>query len=83
MVRTCKSTVSFQRPFTISSIVGELPAGDYNVEVDEEPIGPTTDWVAYRRLATYLFVPTSAGVRMIVVNPRELDGALARDAESS
>ena len=78
--RTCKSKVSFGHPFTVSAIVGELPAGDYNVEVDEEPIGPATARVAYRRVATYLFVPTGGGVRMIVVNPKALDEALARDA---
>jgi hypothetical protein len=77
--RTSKSSVTFTHPFTISAIVGELPAGNYNIEVDEEPIGPSTDWIAYRRLAAYLFVPTSAGVRMIVIDPKALDEALAKD----
>jgi hypothetical protein len=80
MSRTSRSQVSFSHPFTLSAIVGELPAGNYQVETDEEPIGPATDWVAYRRLATYLFVPTGAGIRMIVVNPKALDEALAKDA---
>ena len=78
--RTSRSSVNFAHPFTISAIVGELPAGHYEIEVDEEPIGPTSDWIAYRRLATYLFVPTEGGVRMIVVEPQAWDEALARDS---
>lgn len=78
--RTSRSSVTFAHPFTISAIVGELPAGSYDIEVDEERIGPSTDWIAYRRLAAYLFVPTLSGVRMVVINPKALDDALARDA---
>jgi hypothetical protein len=74
--------VTFAHPFTISATVGELPAGKYDIEVDEEPVGPATEWTAYRRLAAYLFVPTSAGVRMIVIDPGALDEALANDAPS-
>lgn len=78
--RTDRSSVTFAHPFTISAIVGELPAGNYDIEVDEERIGPSTEWVAYRRLAAYLFVPTSSSVTMVVINPKALDDDLARDA---
>lgn len=78
--RTSKSSVTFAHPFTISAIVGELPAGNYDIEVDEERIGTSTEWIAYRRLAAYLFVPTPAGVRMVVIDPKALDDALAKDA---
>ena len=77
--RTSKSSVTFAHPFTISAIVGELPAGHYEIEVDEEPIGQLTHLIAYRRLATYLVVATSAGTRMIVVSPGALDEALLKD----
>jgi hypothetical protein len=81
--RTSRSTIAFAHPFTISAVVGELPAGRYDIEVDEEPIGPASDHVAYRRVATYLFVPTGSGVRMMVIEPKALDEAVARDALAS
>lgn len=77
-MRTRKSTVSFHCPFTLNRDVGELPPGSYDIEIDEEEI-QLTDRTAYRRVAIYFYVQSSASTRTIVVNPTDLESALARD----
>lgn len=77
-MRTRKATVSFQRPFTLNRDVGELPPGTYDIEIDELEI-EATDRTAYRRVAIYLYVQSSASTRTIVINPTEIDSALERD----
>jgi hypothetical protein len=77
-MRTRRSTVSFQRPFTLNRDVGELPSGSYEIEIDEEEI-QATDRTAYRRVAIYFYVQSSASTRTIVVNPADLETALERD----
>ena len=76
-MRTTRSTVSFQRPFTLNRDVGELPAGSYEIEIDEDEL-QATDRTAYRRIAIYFFVQSSASTRTIVANP-DLETALERD----
>ena len=77
-MRTRKSTVSFQRPFTLKRDVGELPAGSYDIEIDEDEI-QVTDRTAYRRVAIYFYAQNSASTRTIVVSPTDLESALERD----
>ncbi len=54
-MRSTKSTVTFSNPFTLSGYPGELPAGDYEVIVEEELLRGLS-FEAYRRTATYLTV---------------------------
>lgn len=82
-MRTTKSKVTFAHPFTLSRAVGELPAGDYEIEVDEEEIGPAADRMAYRRVATYFYVTVGASTRMHVIDSVTLDAALTEDAEKT
>ena len=82
MVRTTRSKVTFNHPFTLNGSVGELPAGEYEVEVDEEEIGLATDRMAYRRVATYFYITTRASTRMIVLESNALETALEKDAMS-
>jgi hypothetical protein len=77
-MRTRKSTVSFQCPFTLNRDVGELPPGSYDIEIDEEEI-QLTDRTAYRRVAIYFYVQNSASTRTVVVSPTDLDSAMERD----
>jgi hypothetical protein len=77
-MRTRESTVTFRRPFSLNKDVGELPPGNYDIEIDEEEI-QATDRTAYRRVAVYLTVKNSASTRTIVVNPADLESALERD----
>lgn len=79
-MRTTKSRVTFAHPFTLSRTVGELPAGDYEIEVDEEEIGPAADRVAYRSVATYFYVTVGASTRMHVIDSATLGAALIEDA---
>jgi hypothetical protein len=78
-MRTTKSTVTFQDPFILNKDVGELPAGTYDVEIDEEEI-LTTDWTGYRRMAIYFYVERWSATRTFVIAPAELESALERDA---
>jgi len=77
-MRTRKSTVTFQHPFTLNRDAGELPAGSYDIEIDEEEI-QATDRRAYRRVAIYFYLQNLASTRTIVVHPTDLESALERD----
>jgi len=77
---TRRSTVAFQKPFTLNRIVGELPAGSYDIEIDEDEIR-AADRVGYRRTAIYLYVEDGASTRTVAASPKELDSAFERDNE--
>ena len=79
-MRTRKSTVTFERPFTLNRDVGELPSGSYDIEIDEEEI-QAADRTAYREATIYLYVKNAASTRMIVLSPAELESALKRELE--
>lgn len=80
-MRTRRSTVTFQCPFVLNSDVGELPAGSYDVEIDEEEI-LAADRTGYRRIAAYFYVNSPGSTRMLVIDPAQLDAALERDARA-
>ena len=81
--RTSRRTVTFARPFSLRGIDGEQPAGTYLVETDEELI-PGLSFLAWRRVATVMFLPSRAGDpvlgRIATIDPLELEAARARDA---
>jgi hypothetical protein len=52
-VRTSKKTVTFLRPFVLSAINEEQPAGVYTVETDEELLEGIS-FPAYRRVLTLI-----------------------------
>ena len=81
-MRTVKSTVTFQNSFILNSECGELPAGSYDVEVDEEEI-VVADRTGYRRIAAYIYVSSPGSSRMIVIDPAMLDSAVERDARAT
>lgn len=67
--------------------VGELPAGTYQIEVDEEEIH-LSDRPSYRRPSnSYLplraEVQKGASTRTIATTPKDLDSALVRDEQAS
>jgi hypothetical protein len=80
--RTTRSTVTFAHPFRIAGYEDELPAGDYEVVVDEDLLEGLS-FEAYRRTASFLMIEGQAGGRgqaeMRPIDPRDLDAALARD----
>ena len=77
-MRTTKSTVTFQAPFSVPSISGEQPAGTYDIEIDEELI-EGIERTAYRRVATLLYLRTNRGTRTCTITADDLAIALERD----
>jgi len=59
-VRSTRSKVTFRHPFTLSGYPDELPAGDYEVLVEEELLQGLS-FAAYRRTAAYLMVQAGGG----------------------
>ena len=85
-MRSTRSTVTFSNPFTLPGYPGELPAGDYEVLVEEELLQGLS-FEAYRRTATYLTV-RGRGARagrseMRATTERDLKEALSRDADTT
>jgi hypothetical protein len=79
-MRTTNSRVTFRAPFTLNKDIGELPAGTYDIEVDEEEMR-FTEHTAYRRAAIYFCVEGQGSTRTLVIPPSDLDAAVKRDAE--
>ena len=80
-MRTTRSQVTFHRSFVLNRDTGELPAGKYEIETDEEEI-LTPERSAFRRTAVYLYVESAGSTRMLAIGPGDLESALRRDAES-
>lgn len=76
--RTKTRTVHFDAPFTLKGLDGPHPAGDYQVQDDEEQITGIS-WLAYRRVATAIEVIAGKTTSLIDINPSELDAALEMD----
>lgn len=80
--RTTTSIVTFAHPFLIPGYEGELPAGSYEVIVEEELLEGLS-FEAYRRTASFLLVTGRGGqageTEMRPIESRDLDAALARD----
>lgn len=76
--RTKTRTVHFDAPFTLKGLDGPYPAGDYQVQDDEEQITGIS-WLAYRRVATLIEVVAGKKTSQIDIDPSELDAALEMD----
>ena len=81
-MRSTRSTVTFSNPFTLPGYPGDLPAGDYEVLVEEELLqGLSFD--AYRRTATYLTVRGRGGnagrTELRAISDSDLKEALSGD----
>jgi hypothetical protein len=85
-VRTSHKTVTFTRPFSLSTLDEVQAAGTYTVETEEEAL-PGLSFPAWRRIATLIFLPSRPGgtfVEQVVnIDPLELEAAQARDAASA
>ena len=85
-MRSTRSTVTFSNPFTLSGYPGDLPAGDYEVLVEEELLQGLS-FEAYRRTATYLTVRgrgSHAGrFELRAISGKDLKEALSRDADTT
>ena len=83
--RTTSSIVTFKRPFRLGGDDAQLPAGNYAVETDAEPIDGLSSLV-YQRVEVRVFVPRISGVceaQMRILSARDFDAALAVDGEAA
>jgi hypothetical protein len=80
--RTTRTTLSFRSPFTLPELDQTQPAGDYILDTDEETIDSMSR-IAWRRVATFLHLPSIAQTRGFVervsVDPTGLDVAMLKD----
>ncbi len=79
--RTTNTIVHFSSPFMLPDLSEEMqPAGDYKVVQDEEPVEGLS-WLAYRRVATFIHLPSiSQGNRLrriVRIEPKALERLLA------
>ena len=79
-MRTTNSTATFQQAFVLNADCGELPAGSYAIEIDEDEI-PAVGRTAYRRTAVCFYVEDRGSTRTLLVDPSDLETALRRDSE--
>ncbi len=82
--RSTRQTVRFRRPFQLTSVGETLPAGDYEIDTEEELLAGLS-FTAYRRLSTTITVrlPRSGARQVSEIDPDDLALALARDAAST
>ena len=80
--RTTSTTATFAHPFLLLGSDTPLPAGSYEVIVEEDLLEGLS-FEAYRRTGTYLRVDgrggTSGVLEMRPIDPQDLEAALARD----
>ena len=83
-IRTTSKTVTLIAPFFLSGLDKLVPAGSYTVETDEELLEGLS-FPAYRRLSTLIHLHAKFAngevVETVVIDPKELDAALALDVE--
>ena len=78
-IRTTKSRVTFNRPFSLKGVDGVQPPGSYEVETDEEVI-EGNERTVYRRVATILYLSAGGTTVSCTIDPDDLAAVLARDA---
>ena len=81
-VRTSHKTVTFTPPFSLNGIDEVQPAGNYTVETHEDLL-PGLSVLAWRRIATLIFLPSRPGgafmERVVNIDPLDLETAQERD----
>jgi hypothetical protein len=79
--RVTSRAITFVYPFSLKGIDGELPPGNYTIEMVEEPIA-SVSFLAYRRVSTSILVSGDGGRsrQIVTIDPQELAAAEARDA---
>jgi hypothetical protein len=82
-IRTTRSVASFKESFSLRSVEGVLPPGDYNVFVDDELVQGLSR-AAYRRVSTILQMPSISSPqeqsRLVSISETDLAVALMKDS---
>lgn len=76
--RSTRSTVKFFQPFTLRGQSEVLPAGDYELLVEEELLQGLS-FLAYRKTATYLIVAGKGRTEMKEISGNDLEDLIMRD----
>lgn len=80
--RTTFTIVTFLRPFVLPGVDGELPAGSYEVETEEELVDGVS-FPVYRRKLTMMHLKGKPGqailARSVVIAPNDLNAAINLD----
>ena len=83
--RTTRSIAHFEAPFVLGGLNGMLPAGDYDIDHDEELIDGMS-WLAWRSVATFIHLPArtlkSPTSQLVAIDHAELETALRQDREN-
>lgn len=82
-MRTTKTKVTFRDSFTLNRNVRELPAGSYNIEIDEDEMILASGRTAYHQTRVYFFVEKEGSTRMLSIEPADFQSALDQEAEAS
>jgi hypothetical protein len=85
--RTTHSIAHFAAPFTLGGLEGHLPAGDYDIDHDEDVIEGMSR-LAWRRVATFIHLPARTArnattSQLVAIDYLELETALKRDRENA
>jgi hypothetical protein len=82
--RTRRSTASFRHPFFLAGLSDAQPAGEYDVDEDEQVVEGLS-WIAWHRVATFIYLPaTHDGARnrqMVKIDYADLETALELDSK--
>ncbi|MCR9152341.1 MAG: hypothetical protein NXH83_19445 [Rhodobacteraceae bacterium] len=85
-MRSSRSILTFRAAFALPGYTRELPAGDYEVVVEEE-LFQGLSFEAWRRTATFLTVSGRGGhpgrIELQAISDSDLNEALSRDAASN
>jgi hypothetical protein len=76
--RSTRSTVKIFHPFTLRGQSEVLPAGDYDILVEEELL-QDMNFLAYRKTATFLIVARKGKTEMREISGKDLEAVLKRD----
>jgi hypothetical protein len=83
---TKRSIAHFEAPFTLRALDKIQPAGDYEIDEDEEVIEGLS-WLAYRRVATFIHIParnsSQRNTQLVTIDYPELETALKKDQEAT
>jgi hypothetical protein len=81
-LRTTVNNVTFARPFQLPDMEYPYPPGTYLVETDEELLNGVS-FLAYRRVATRIHLTKPGLTEVLMIDPRDLDLAKARDESNN
>jgi len=78
-IRSSTRQVTFAYPFILPGYANPLPAGNYDILIEEELL-PGLSFEAYRRTSTHMIVTAQCGlIEMRPITEKDLEAAICRD----